>query len=319
MVNRRSTCTLGTAALLCIAGVLCSQPSTAADLQPPAERPARATGTGPGTANPAEVRQMISRLLEERRASVARLEAAQQRLDGGADAGEIAKELMESFRENRRGGVRREGQSDDQAGGTAPQRPRLMELTPLGGPGPRLSPEERKKVQEFVDSRHPVIAAKVRSAQAEHPEVADRLIDSVGSRLRSFEAIRERNPEEFELRVQEVSHGFDVMAQGKAYVEALQRGAPEPELSGAMASLRQAMSGQVETKQRLSRIQLRQLLERAEQLKAQLDKNESEREAVVERRANELIEFLRSPRVPGAAQPKTDRGAKPETAADQPR
>lgn len=295
--------------LLCAAA---GQPGT-----PPAGgQPAPGRGAGAGNQQPMDgkaLRELIDRRMEEHQQGIKRLEEAQKKLNGGGDPAVIGRELLESLRDSRRGGqgggaARREGgdrPGGDEAGGTpggggpTAGRNRGGEFGGLLG-GPRLNPEERAKLKASMKEKHPALLAKIEQFTTEDPELRDRFIDGVGNKLRWIESMKEKEPEEFNLRLEELSSGLDLMRLGRQVTDAKKNNASEAEITALRAKLRTQMNAAFDTRQAIARLQIQQLKKRAEDLEKAIDKKQSEREATVDRQTDEFLKMIE------AGKPKKD-------------
>lgn len=295
MINKRSTRRIGAAALL--TGML----MTGASGQPGA---GGAAGGGKGQAQgspgaetapaPAMTRErlrtLIDRELEQHRQALGRLDEAAKKLDKGGDPAAIGRELVEQARENRRAARTERPAFSPPDEGARPARAERA-----GGEyefaGPRLSAEEHAKVLKHMEEKHPQILQKVSALGGKNQEMTDRLIDGVGGRLRWIESMREKEKDEFELRLKDVDTGLDALRLGRVIADARKTGDAAVE-AGATPQLRRAMQERFDTRQELSRLKLRQLRKQADDLERQLAANDHDREAVIERRTQEFLKLM---------------------------
>lgn len=280
-MNRRSltTAVLGAGLLVAGTGLAAGRAQQPGATQPPP------TGTGQQPQQPLDakgLRKLIDARLEEHRQGAKRLEEAMKKLDEGGDPAAIGRELMEQFRESRRGA----GPGNRGGAGGGERRSSEFDLT-----GPKLSPDEHEKVRELLAQKHRELLDKVTELGAGNKELTERLIDGVGGRARWLEPMREKDPEEFSLRVKDLSTGLDVLKLGRVVIDAKKRGDTGVE-SAARGQLRTAMEARFDTRQQLSRLKLTQLRKQAEELEQSLSNNDKNRDTVVGKRTDEFLRLM---------------------------
>lgn len=240
------------------------------------------------------LRELIEKRIEDHKQGIKRLDDAAKKLAEGGDPATIGKELLESFREDRRGGNQRaggtgapgrQGASTTGGGGGG----RMSEYDMLSGP--RLSADDRAKVRAMLDERHPELLRKVLVLGGGSVEMTDRLIDGVGGRLRWLESMREKDPEEFGLRINDVATGLDVMKLGRDITEAKKNGNTSAEAT-SRSQLRDVMAARFDNRQKLSKLKIKQILEQANRLEKEIAKNDQERDAVIDRRMDEFLKLM---------------------------
>jgi hypothetical protein len=271
--------------------------------QPPAAPP------GAREPEPGSIRERLMR----RRADVERarelMDQAIERADKGEPIGDIMREL-ESMRFGVRGGAFRDGREgpDGQPGPGGPrERPGPGEPLGPGGPGmpgagddvlmdlrpgEPLTDEQRERITSFLRENAPRFATKLDELREADPKTADRLFTRMGPRIREAMAVRRRDPELFELRLEELRGGFAVLEAVKAYREARNSGEEgrEERIAKAEADARAALVAQFDQRQALEAHELRTLEKNLERRRKEVSERASERDAVIERQIERLRE-----------------------------
>ncbi|HYD01417.1 MAG TPA: hypothetical protein VEB22_09345 [Phycisphaerales bacterium] len=315
-MNRRCSKLNGTVAALLLTAV----GAAAAGAQPAAQPGGgeRERVRGGGTQQPTDakgLRQLIEQRLEDHRQGVKRLEEALKRLEAGGDPAVIGKELLDAARENRRVGGNRGG-GDEQggvgaAGGSGTGAARSMsggnryELAMIGGP--KLNAEDRAFAYKLLEEKHPELLRRVVALAGDNPETVTRFKDGVGGRLRWLESVREKDPEEARLRLEELTTGLDLIKLGREVTDAKKKGTFDGD-AALRTRLRDAMATQFDTRQQLSKLLLRQLRERAERQEKEIAEKDSNRDAMIAQRTED---FLRMTEGKGKKGDKTEPEATP--------
>lgn len=288
---------------------------------PPAETaptpPSGGPNAAPGSERPRDgriVREQLARMLEENQRIAKELADLQNALDGGASPIDVGRRLGEIRREAvRRGGAGRAGGEDRDGpedrpgpggagrpqggGGPQPQgRPPMEEratfdIPPLGG-GPRLSDEERQRVATILAEVNPAGAAKLDELGSRDSRARERLLDGLGNRLRGMEAMRDRDPKEFQLRVDEMVGVMEIMRHGRAYTELARSGADDEKLAPARQAMREAIDQQFDRRLAILRHQLMRSKERTQRFEQDIDSTASNRSKIVEDKTGAMLKSL---------------------------
>ncbi|HZW06316.1 MAG TPA: hypothetical protein VFF65_04260 [Phycisphaerales bacterium] len=289
-MNRRPSMTMGMAATLLLAVAGAAGANAQATAQPGGERVRVGGAQQPMDAK--ALRQFIEQRLEDHRQGVKRFEDALKRLEAGGDPAAIGRELIDSFRENRRTGGGR-GAGDEQGGqgaGGASVRAAggasRYELSMISGP--RLSENERAAAYKLLEEHHPAIHRRVLALAGDNPETVTRFKDGVGGRLRWLESVREKDPEEARLRLDELTHGLDLIKIGREVTEAKKKGTFDGD-SALRTRLRDAMAAQFDTRQQLSKLLLRQLRDRADRQEKEIAEKDNNRDAMIAQRTEDFL------------------------------
>lgn len=284
-----------------------SQPGTP---PPPPASGDRARGASQPPMDGKALRELIERRIEEHKAGSKRFEEALKKLDAGGDPAAIGKELLDGARESRRPGGGRPQGGDDNGSGRANAGGgggRGSEFGMINGP--KLSDDDRKKVREMLAEKHPELLKRINQLAGGSAETNDKFIDGVGGRLRWLESMREKEPEEYKLRLDELNNGIDVMKLGRDIADAKKNGTYDAEAAALRSRLTTLMTKQFDTRQELSKLLLQQLRERAEKQASEIAKKDNERSALIEQRSEEFMRMI------DGKSKKSEPDAKPEPKA----
>jgi hypothetical protein len=309
----------------------------------PPDQPGREAPRPAPTA--AELRERLERRLNAAREAQKRLEAALAKLAAGEDPEAVERGLepmggpmQERFRERRgEGGPPGRGERGDRGGPDRPPPPpggpgpdhgrpgdpidqeelaRVLRGVgepegPLGVMAPRLSPEQRARVRDFIEQRRPDVAERLAELHRISPMLADRTLDGLGSRFRALLEARDRDrdPELVELRTRELRHFLDVTRAARELGEAKQSG-DDAKIAPARTNIRKLLGEQFDLRTAIRRKQVEQLKQRSESLAAELDQLATKRDEVLTR-AEQMLEE-------GAERFMRDRGGRERGRPDGP-
>lgn len=285
------------------------------DQPPPSEREGVREGARDGAPMDAdELRDFINRRLGEIDKAQARLREALLALDKGEEPGAVARGLREAIREGGPRNPRRDdGPGEGRGEGPRPRRdggpegpcgpggpggdgvnaPSAMgELLPPLTPGPRLSAEERRRVRAFIAERSPEINAKIDELAGANPRAAERLVDGLGARLKALEGVRERDPAEFAVRVDELKNTIEIMRLSRLVIEAQRKKAPEDEIAKSKSALREVVDRQFDVRVALQRRQIDAVRKRLERLQGELDGAANARDKTVDEKMELLLRAM---------------------------
>lgn len=338
----RTITTLATLGLVLLSG------SAASLAQPgPPDQPGRQAPRPEPTA--AELRERLERRLNAAREAQKRLEAALAKLAAGDDPEEVERSLepmggpmLERLRERRgEGGPPGRGDRGERGDRGGPDRPpppppppggpdhgrpgdpidqeelaRVLRGVgepegPLGVMAPRLSPEQRARVRDFIEQRRPDVAERLAELHRISPMLMDRTLDGLGSRFRALLEARDRDrdPELVELRTRELRHFLDVTRAARELGEAKQAG-DDAKIAEARTNIRNLLGEQFDLRTAIRRKQVEQLKQRSEALAAELDQLATKRDEVLTR-AEQMLEE-------GAERFMRDRGGRERGRPDGP-
>lgn len=188
----------------------------------------------------------------------------------------------------------------------------MGELLPPLTPGPRLSAEERRRVRAFIAERSPEIIAKIDELAGANPRAAERLVDGLGARLKALEGVREHDPAEFAVRIDELKNTIEIMRLSRLVIEAQRKKAPEEEIAKSKSALREVMDRQFDVRVALQRRQIDAVRKRLERLQGELDGAANARAKTVDEKMELLLRAMErgpGPRPgPGRDRPRPGEG-----------
>jgi hypothetical protein len=231
------------------------------------------------------------RTAERTRMFLHRLEQSLVELDQGADPAEIRRGFEAARREFLRMERDEAGRSGPDGPGRGPgpggpMNPGGMAFEP--GAGRPLSPEERRAVREFLAREHPDLLRTLNTL-APGEVGLDRVLESLGNRLRGLPELKAHDPEMFELRMREVMHVLEIGQARRAYLEALRAGAGDPERTAPLlARLREAVSASTEVGLQIRAREIEQLAARARHLSEELRQMKNNKERIVDEQLRSL-------------------------------
>ncbi len=264
-------------------------------------------GDGPAVEHPV-VRAVLMRTAERTRMFLRRLEHSLVELDEGADPAEIRR----GFETARREFMRMEREEAGRAGpdgpgpGSGPGQgpgpggsmgPGGMGFEP--GAGRPLSADERRAVREFLARERPELLRTL-NALAPGEVGLDRLLESLGNRLRGLPDLKAHDPEMFDLRMREVQHVVEIGQARRAYLEALRTAPGEPErLSPLRGRLREAISASIEVGLQIRAREIEHLAARARHLNEELRQMKDNKDRIVDEQLRSMQRPLERRRQPG--------------------
>jgi len=267
--------------------------------------------------DPAQMKAFVERQIEQLERRKARLQRASEALARGEDPLKVREEMLrEGLEELGRGGApggqggggagrdgpgrdgpardgpARDGPARDGQGGIMGERSPVEFSVPSLVGGPRLSPEERQRVRDFLRDYMPEALAKIEELARARPDAADRLIDGLGNRARALMPLRERDPEEFKLRVDELTGVLELMRAARTTVELTKNKALESDITQAKAALRTSMGAQFDLRKTLATRTLTRLRERLDRWQGDLDTMNRRRDELIDQRVAEMLRAM---------------------------
>lgn len=254
------------------------------------------------------LRESIQRRIEMARRQQERLERAMSMLDGGASPDEMLAEFPELGRQ-RPGGPGEGGdfgplgmppEYGDGPGpdGQGPRGPGRGQRDPGLGGGREpmldrpLTDDERAAVREFLRSAQPRLHSMFDELEKADPEEAGRKLREMFPRLRPLIEMRQRDPRQYEARLNELRSGREAMDSARRVVE-LERpgsGAAEADLAAARQALRAAVAAHIEARTEIRRLDLDRQIARAQTERQEMDSRSGERDSEIEAMVNRMIE-----------------------------
>lgn len=229
----------------------------------------------------------LQRRLEEAQRQQDRLAEALKRLEAGDPVDDVMRDLDAGRPGQDERGPRpwREGMGMDQRPADRPDR-----ADRSGPPGAPRHPEGQagpnaEEVRAFIQQRFPEIWRRFEELRKGNPEIAERHLGRFLPKVSEAMALRETDPEMFEMRVEEIRGGIDAMVSIREYREALSLpesdGARAERLAKAGDDLRRVLGEQFDLRLRLQEHELRMLSARVESLRKEIEGKRGERDAAV--------------------------------------
>jgi len=252
-----------------------------------------------------DLKARLERRLNESKRAQERLEAAINKLDAGADATEILRELdLPGARSGRGDGPRRgeepphgEGQGDRPPRERGPGRP--DDLWAGFQPGRPMSDEMRAGVTDFLREHLPELAVRIDALREIDPEGADRLIARIAPRMRDASRVRQSNPKLFELRLKELQLGITVLEAVKSLrtAQALPANAPERtgQIERATNLLRERLTEQSAVRNSLLELEIESLAARLDEMRKDLERKRAGGAESVEAITQKIVD-MKEPR-----------------------
>ncbi len=169
----------------------------------------------------------------------------------------------------------------------------------MGGPPQPPSAEEVRRLRVFVDEHLPMLARRLREAERDDPQASPRMIGRIAPRLREALDSRERSPEVFRLRVQELEQGFQLLDAARRTRRVIESEGPgSPAAIDARARFRELAATHYDTQVALQREEVADLERRLTDLRAELDRKTNNRDAEIDERVDEVLLRSRPDRAP---------------------
>lgn len=248
----------------------------------------------------------LERWLSETKQRQERIEAALKSLNQGASTDEVRQKMEPPMRGDRPpnggggGGRSREG---GPAWGGPPPRGDQKDGRP--GPDPQA---EREQVLGFIKQHNPEMYERITKALKENPEAGERVFGRLVPQIR--EALYERDPATRELRIAQITNGWEIFAAARQFGEATRKGADAADLAARTTAVKALLGKQFDIQLQLHEREIATLEQRLADLKKEVSDSQSNREKYI----NDRIEMMK--RGPGRG-PRSDEPGrkKPEPAA----
>ncbi|MEM9418945.1 MAG: hypothetical protein AAGA25_07855 [Planctomycetota bacterium] len=153
--------------------------------------------------------------------------------------------------------------------------------------GPRMSDEDLEAAYEIVVRLYPKMAEKLEAQREEDPEKFKKTLERSFPRMRFLVQLQKRDPEMFELRIQDIS----LDQQAKQLVKQL-REARKADDKGRYKELYEQLETKVaeqfDVRQQIRAMEIEALKQKLEELEQSLDDRDDDRKDLIEQRINEL-------------------------------
>ncbi|GJQ30336.1 MAG: hypothetical protein HBSAPP03_22200 [Phycisphaerae bacterium] len=316
-----------------MAALLLLASGTATAQPPQGERPAQADRPREGVLDPENLLARLERRLADSKKAQEQLQTAIERLRGGASPAEALRDLDliargpwgergEGF-----GGRRFDGEMDPPGGpmregpglGEPPSGPRDG-MRPGEGRGERrgegrgmgqpMTDEAREWATTFLRENLPTLSARMDAMRQTDPAMADAMLGRLLPKLRDAARVKEQDPDLAKLRLDELRTGINVLESIRVLRQAREATADDPKreagIRDATAALRSVLAEQHDVRMRLQSHEIQTLTKRLEDLRAELERKRSNREAGIDDMLRRIIEF-REPSSDGGEPPRGDK------------
>lgn len=244
------------------------------DRPPPRDRPAPNQPE-----DKASYRARLERSAADSKRRWERFEAAIKKLDAGATVDDVR-------RDTELPGMRRpmEGRpkNGDRPSGEPPRGP---DGPP---PGERLA---REDVLAVIESSNAEFASKLKKALADNPNMAGRIIDRMEPMAREIKS--ERDPEMRELRVKNLTKGFELAGAARSFAESHRADPNSSATKEAATKVRALFLEHFDVRTQMHRQEIVMLERRITQLREELEQQLKDRDSIIERKMEDLKKGFR--------------------------
>lgn len=247
----------------CALGAPSPQPETSrppTGEQPPAQQTTQDDQTSPE--DRAALRERLVRRLEQMRGFESYIEGAIRRLDEGADTEEIRRSFRpETFDRGRRPPPPGDEWAD-------PNAPSLL--------------DDPERFDAFLAKHLPDMRDRLATLAERDPDLVDRIKHRIARHLSPIAPLEERDPELFELRLDEFRVGAEILDASREYREILeQEGADPQHVADARKALAELLVRHFDLQMASQRHELSTLEDRVNALRQELADMESSREKAI--------------------------------------
>lgn len=271
----------------------CLACTAAASLQ---DTPDTAPDASPGPAmNRDAILERLNRRLEQTDAARLRLEAMISAIESGTPLVEAIdpedRQLLGFHRpgRDRRGGPPQSPRRDGPSSGSGPQ--------PAPGDVMPAQTEERlERIRAIIDEHMPEVAERLRIAEQENPEYAERFFRRMAPRFSDIIELEENAPELVPVRIEELRTGLAIVTAGR---ELRRLGREDRESEAFLAKkleIRELLVHQLELRHRLESHRLEMMEQEIERARAKLRKQEENKNELIDRDLERVIERTMSDR-----------------------
>lgn len=260
-----------------IAAVLVAAGASLGQAQPPHDAPPPPVRELSRETDPAAYRARLERMLEDSKQRQAKIQAALQKLDGGASMDDVRKDLEQTFRPRGAGGA---------GGDRPPEGPtRVRRDRPDEGPGQPPATLEPEAVVSFLEQHSAEWGAQLRGFLKDNPEGAQRFIGRLTPHIR--EIMTERDVEMRELRINGLKNGWDILAAARRFREA-SRASDVAAKQKAAGEIRTLLGAGFDNQTKLHEREIAVLEERIARLRQDIEKQRGDREGFINRRLEQM-------------------------------
>lgn len=174
----------------------------------------------------------------------------------------------------------------------------------IGESVPTPSIDEIRRLRVFIDEHLPLLAERLRIAEQNDPQAAPRMIGRIAPRLREAFEARDRSPEVFKLRVEELEQGFQLLDAARRTRRVVEtQGAESPGAMEAKARFRELAAAHFDTQVRLQNAEVAELETRIAELRAEINRKTTHRDEEIDLRVGEVLRGSRPDRPESAGRP----------------
>lgn len=173
----------------------------------------------------------------------------------------------------------------------------------MGGDRP-LTDEARQRVRALIQEHRPQMLARIDELAKNDQRASDRIIASLAERMHELAEVRERDPEMFGLRADELENTVSIMSVIGKIAKAKRENATAEAQKPLEDELRTLMGAQFDLRLSMQRKQIADMRARADRMQQGLDKQAGDRERLVNEKFNEVLRNAeRGPKGPPQAGP----------------
>ncbi len=307
--NRTTLWIAAAAGLVLSAGVATAQAEKAAAEQRAMARRAQPAGEAPAM-DSAMLVERLSRRLAELEQETVRMREAIAKLEGGQSPAQVMEGMRPQTME-RRGpgpgpeGMRGPGGPDDRGPmdemharemheRMAAQRGEMMRREPMGP----MSPEERERIVQFLETNTPRVAERFKELEAERPEVAERMLAGMRERVAEMRRVAEKDPAALDMRLRGLRTDMELRQAAMDFVMA-RRDGDEAKQADARAAIEALVADRVAVTLEERERELAGLRQRVETMAAELAAARQDPQEMIAKRIDELLTRLENAPAPG--------------------
>ncbi|MEM9882763.1 MAG: hypothetical protein AAF800_07590 [Planctomycetota bacterium] len=151
----------------------------------------------------------------------------------------------------------------------------------------RWTDAEAEAAREVIGVLYPELAERLNKLRDEDPRAYRDALERRFPRVRFLVRLRERDPEMYALRVEDITRARQVEALGKAY-RAAEADGDDMKSRAIKDDLEDAAAAHFDVRQTIRRIEIDRLRARLEAMEQQLEEQDDDRDDLIERRVDEL-------------------------------
>lgn len=158
-----------------------------------------------------------------------------------------------------------------------------------GGRQPVLTDEARQRVRALIQEHRPQMLARIDELAKNDRRASDKIIATLAERLHELADVRERDPEMFGLRADELENTVSIMSVVGRIARAQRENAAADALKPMQDELRALVGEQFDIRLAMQRKQIADMKARADRMLQGLDKQAADRERAVSAKYDEVL------------------------------